>query len=1052
MASLNKLHKYLRELERFVDCDREPVEKWRFKQGDFPSAAQADFDDTRWQEISPPAVWGGYDAFFWFRTRVEVPERMAGRPVHFKIDLVQIHAEAFLYVNGAPFHGIDRNHGEIQLSPEAKAGEIFELAIEAYAGRTEERPIFREAATIVPDKGVRDVYFSLKNALEAAQFLPDGHPNKKPLFETIGDIMAQIDWRAPGSAAFRQSCASTAEALCETLQKFQSDVPAAVYPVGHAHIDVTWLWTLEDVKKKCGRTFSTVLRLMERYPEFHFIQSQPQLYQYTKENFPQVYESIRQRAKNGRWEPVGGMWVEADCNIPSGESLVRQIVHGKRFFKEEFGVEIDNLWLPDVFGYSAALPQILKKSGIDYFFTAKLAWNDANKFPYNSFWWRGVDGTEIFSHLTFLNNLYNSELNAHDVREAWDKCNQKGEIHHLLLSYGFGDGGGGPTPQHLENARRLENFPGLPKMERASVKEFFEKAIQEADDLPVWWGELYFEYHRGTLTSHARTKRGNRKCEFALREAEFFAALVQADGGEPALAGLDAAWKKLLLNQFHDIIPGTSIPEVYEQVARDYQEIASTCGELVRENSAKLSLAEDEAIVANLTNTLNWERLEPAEISFADPGEDFSLQTSGGELAPHQILERADGRVRVLAQARVGSTSAENVMLEASSSSEASLKVEDFGGAAKKDSYRMTNPESEFSISESHIENRFFRLELNKTGEISRLYDKRCGREILTPGGFGNVFETYEDNPQAWEAWDVDADFETKPLDLFVCEAIKVVEEGPLRAAIRVTHKSENSTITQEIRLFSDVLRIDFFTKIDWREQRVLLKTAFPIDVLSPTATYEIQYGAIERPTHRNTSWDQAKFEVAAHKWMDLSESGYGVSLLNDCKYGCDIHENKMRLTLLRAPYQPSPTEPWGGTLYDQPADQGAHEVTYSLFPHEGSWQKAGTVRRGYELNVPIVNLGAGGELNSTTPFVEFDHDNLVLHVLKPADDGNGVILRFYESAGARGTCEMKFGKKPKTIFVCDLLEQNEQELPNADEMWRVDYKPFEIVTLRLLV
>jgi len=1029
MPNLHKLHRQIKELSAFFFRDTMPLDTWRLYPGALSSdAALPDFDDSDWQTIAPPVLWGGYDQTAWLRCRVTVPKRFAGAAVKLHLDLVDQHGEALLYVDGQPFAGIDRNHPEALLAASAKPGTQWHLAIEAYAGRMPGPRQFRSATLGIPDDGVRALYFSLKNAVEALQFLPETHRDYAEFAAAVQQAVARVYWREPGSAAFRETAARAARRLDRALAHFRSDLPARLVPVGHAHIDVAWLWTLDEVQRKCGRTFATVLHLMQRYPEYHFVQSQPQLYQYTRERYPKLYEQIKARVQEGRWEPVGGMWVESDCNIPSGESLVRQVLHGKAFFKREFGVEVDNLWLPDVFGYSAALPQILRKAGIKYFFTAKLAWNEVNKFPHSSFHWQGIDGSRVLAHLTFLSNLYNSQLTVADLHEAWESFRQKGASSAMLLSYGFGDGGGGPTESHLENARRLENRVGLPRLERKSVSDFFRMLERDADNLPVWWGELYFEYHRGTLTTHAAIKRGNRQCEFPLREAEMWQTLARLRGADLQAVDLAPAWEKLLLNQFHDILPGSSIPEVYEQARRDYAEIADVAGQAASAAQATMAGAGSGQAFA-IFNSLSWRRYEPVEVQVENLPENFDCTDGLGLPVPYQILQRQGSACRLLVQPQVPSTG---------------FAVVRFAPG------KAPAPRSFLKASRREMENRWFRLSLNRDGQITSLWDKVRQRQVLADKQPGNVLETFEDMPGNWEAWDIDADFAAKPLKLFRCTKVELAERGPLRAAVRFVHESERSRIEQRIVIYNDVPRIDFVTRIDWHEKRVLLKVAFPVAVLSPSATYEIQYGSIERPTHTNTSWDVAKFEVLGHKWADLSEGNYGVSLLNDCKYGYDIRGNRMRLTLLRGPYPPHPQ--WAGpdVQFDAAIDQGEHELVYALYPHPGDWRQAMTVRQGYELNVPLRVLPAAETEGTPARFVEIDHENLVLSVLKAAEDGDGVILRLYDSAGQRGTCHLRFDPAPESIVQCNLLEEDGEALSQKDGLWELAYGPFEIVTLRL--
>ncbi|RME01632.1 MAG: alpha-mannosidase, partial [Calditrichaeota bacterium] len=569
---------------------------------------------------------------------------------------------------------------------------------------------------------------------------------------------------------------------------------------------------------------------------------------------------------------------------------------------------------------------------------------------------------------------------------------------------------------------------------------FFHRLEKQARDFPVWWGELYFEYHRGTLTTHAEIKRWNRKCEFLLREAEFFISLSQwlapATTEQPAWPqDLHTAWQKLLLNQFHDILPGSSILEVYDQALSDYRDIAETCERLISRATAQFLPVAQKAPAHALAifNALNWERTEPVEIFLPTTAEEVAIFDSQHRPVPKQVLQKTPSGQRLLIQPQVPATGYETLtVLE----------------------QKNRQPDSSLKVSQRAMENRWFRLRLNANGQILSLWDKQQAREVMAPGEKGNVLETYEDLPANWEAWDIDADYVYKPLSLFRCREVKVEETGPLRAAVRFTHRSENSTISQRIVLYEALPRIDFETEVDWHEQRVLLKVAFPVAVLSPHATYEIQFGALERTTHTNTSWDAARFEVVGHKWADLSEGDYGVSLLNDCKYGYDVRDHRLRLTLLRSPFPPDPLVAGPHVDYRQATDQGTHRFVYSLYPHAGNWRQAQTVRRAYELNLPLRCMPLDHRKKLSQPprfsFLSVDQSNIIMEVLKPAFDGPGIILRLYESSGQRGRCQLRIAPFPQKIELCDLLENPIRAISCQPDRCQIEYAPFEILTLKL--
>ncbi|KAA3615978.1 MAG: alpha-mannosidase [Calditrichaeota bacterium] len=1027
---LNKLRKQVTEIKRFLDLQQHSLHDWKFSDAKHSVISIKNIDENHWQECHLPHLWGGYNKTTWFHCNTTIPNRFINQALALSFDIIDEFSEALLIVNGEIIQGIDRNHTEAWLFDKTPPNRRLEIFIEAHSGHNDDLQQFRNVSLIQPDESMRSFYFTLKNAVEVVAGMRDSHPQRATILETISTFCSGIDWRNPGSKEFRDSCIGAHRRITRIFDQKSSEIDATVTPVGHAHIDVAWLWTFDETKRKCARTFSTALQNMKKYPEFHFIQSQPQLYEFIKDAYPDIYEKIKIKIQNGQWEPVGGMWVEADCNIPSGESLVRQIFYGKKFFRDEFDIDVQNLWLPDVFGYSPALPQILLKSEIYYFFTAKIAWNDINQFPYSTFMWQGIDGSQVFSHLTFLKNLYNSELAPADLKEAWEKYKQKENNASLLLSYGFGDGGGGPTTAHIENARCLENFPGLPKLKRQSVAEFFENSQENSNDIPIWSGELYLEYHRGTFTTQARTKWFNRKCEIALRESEFFLAFEEIVLNNTAAISLEKEWKLLLLNQFHDILPGSSIPEVYEDAELNYHKILKSSHKHISESCRNLGLIPDP-LALTFFNSLNWRRNEPVEVRLNELPYLIHLQNERQSNIPFQILSVENGKTTLLVQPEINGLSAQSVTI-----------VPQVKSPSFKNNLR---------VSEHDLQNKWYKINLNKSGQISQLIDRQSGKEIIHQGAPANVLQTFEDAPTSFEAWDIDNDFMHKPLSLFKCTERTVLETGPLRGCVQFIFKSKKSTIQQKIHIYRDSPRIDFATTIDWHEQRVLLKVLFPVNLKSESATFDIQYGNIERPTHRNTSWETARFEVPVHKWMDISEADYGVAILNDSKYGCDIIGNKMRLTLLRSPYPPDPVEPWRSVQYDKPTDQGEHHFVYSLLPHQGDWRSADVPRRAYELNIPITTHAGRLPNAFAEPLFTLDHKNLIIEAIKKAETGAGIILRFYDSAGQRGASKFDAGKNIKSVFLCNLLEETICELDPVNDGWHIDYKPYEIITLKIL-
>ena len=1028
--NLDKLPRLIYELERTAARQVIPVTAWHVFEGELEPTSVRDvaFQDLPTRRV--PFLWGGVGVTNWFFARLSLPKPGAGETLILHLDV----GEGLVFLDGEPYHGTDVHHRDIPLPDRTSAL----VAVEAYSGPGPEKTLFRSAELRLVDTVAERILRMLRNLRDVLEFFPEDDETRLQLGRVLRSALAQIDPRRPGSERWYTSLRRAEEALREGLSGLHSSVSGEVLAVGHSHIDVAWLWRIKEVQRKCGRTFSTALRLLDEFETFRFVQSQPQLYAYTKERYPALYEQIQRRVREGRWEPVGAMWVEADCNLTSGESLVRQLLYGKRFFEQEFGVNVRNLWLPDVFGYSWALPQLLRKAEVEGFFTAKIGWNKQNPFPHSTFWWQGVDGSQVLSHLSFHPHLYNIQLTPKHVREAWNRFRQKGTSHYLLLPFGFGDGGGGVTRDHAANLDLLKNLPGLPKLQPGGVQAFFDSVRAEEAALPTWNNELYFEYHRGTLTSQAAVKRANRKTELALREAEYFSTLGTLHGLRYPAAELEEAWKLLLTNQFHDILPGSSIPEVYEDALRDFDRAKSTAEKAKQAAVAhllgKLSGDGEHLVVFN---SLSWERTDVARVKVdVLPGQTPVVLDPDGRAVPCQLVEEANGDTFLL------------------------FLVEQMPALGSR-TYTLSFQEGEENqhVTPSRVdqlETEFFALSLNELSEITSLFDKRASRPVFTAPG--NVFQAFLDYPHAWEAWDIDEDFEDHSLGPFEPVAQRVLSDGPVAVVVETTVRLESSTITQRLYAYKHLPRLDFDTEIDWHESRVLLKVAFPLNVHTRRATYEIQFGAIDRPTHRNTSWAAAQYEVAGQRWADLSEPDYGVSLLNDCKYGHDARDNVLRLSLLRSPYPPPPQDAGMGAQWNRPADQGKHRVVYSLYPHTGSWQDAHSPRAGWELNVPLSVFRAGTPPNTDVPGLGKSllgiepGSSVILDTVKKAEDSDDLILRFYESEGRRAQVDVVPSFEFTKAFETNLLERQEQLLTSREGRIPLAFGPFEVKTVKLVL
>lgn len=1038
-----RIGRILEELSTYRYPDSEPVNSYKFKEGNFKSCQQADADAGPWADFVADSRWGGTDKHFWFRTQVQIPARFAGKTVVYEVKTGRedqwdaTNPQFIIYVNGQLIQGLDINHRSIHLCENAVEGETYTVDLHAYSGMAAGLVDLKSTISVF-DKEVEKLYYHIRVPHEIAGLLDAEDKRRIDTLNYLNEAVNLLDLRKPYSDAFNESIKQANQFLeQEFYDKYCGCDEVTASCVGHTHIDVAWLWTVAQSREKVARSFSTVLNLMEQYPEYIFMSSQPQLYKFVKEDYPEIYEKIKARIKEGRWEPEGAMWLEADCNLSSGESLVRQVLFGTRFFEKEFGVKNKLLWLPDVFGYSAALPQILKKSGIDYFMTTKISWNEYNKMPWDTFMWQGMDGTEILTHFVTTRDYetppkshfttYNGEMKPIEIMGAWQRYQHKDMNNDVLVSFGHGDGGGGPSKEMLEVARRMEKgIPGSPKVKMSKSLDFFKRLEQKVSGhkrLPKWVGELYLEYHRGTYTSMARNKKYNRKSEFLYQDVELLSTINDITAGSSVYpqAEINSGWETILLNQFHDILPGSSIKEVYEVSQKEYLETLDKGNQLavkaMKDIAAKVDVKDTSVIVFN---PLSFTRSDVVEFNLPEGYEGTEIRDYDGNAA---LSQRIEGNKVVFF--------AENV--PAKGYKAFTIKNAAIDSAAGEPAASAT-PEA--------LSNRYFDIKLGKDGSITSIFDKVNNRQLLKAGERANVLQAFEDKPHNFDAWDINIYYQEKMWELKDVERVEVVENGPVRASVRIARRFLDSTLVQDVNIYTTIPRIDFVNKIDWKEKHVLLKTAFPVDIHTDKATYEIQYGNVERPTHWNTSWDYARFEVCAHKWADLSEDGYGVSLLNDCKYGHDIKDGVMRLTLLKSATDPNPD-----------ADREEHEFTYSLYPHAGGWKEAGTVHMGYGVNCPmyaLVEEKHEGSLPVEFSFVAVDQENVVIEVVKKAEDSDDTIIRLYECYNRRGKATLNFCKDITQAWECDLMENNETEIPVNGSQLVFDIKPYEIKTFKV--
>ena len=959
-----------------------------------------DFPCNGWRPYDAAILLAGDDAHYWLRANLRTPAATDGEYLVLHTDLGQnaYNSQGLIYLNGQMVHGLDTNHPDTPLSPDTDYTVHNYFHIGTFQGGTAQCRM----SVCAVNRLVEQLYYDVKVPFEACQLLSEGSEEYARMMSVLVDAARLVDFRDCRGEAFMHSVRTAVDLmasefygkLCTTAGK------PVVHCIGHTHIDVEWKWARAQTREKIQRSFSTAKSLMDEYPEYTFMLSQPELYRYLKEEAPEKYAELKQLVREGRWEPEGAMYLEPDCNLTSGESLVRQIMHGKRFFREEFGIDSRVLFLPDVFGYSAALPQILKKSGVEHFVTSKISWNDTNTMPVDMFYWQGIDGTEIFTSFMTAQRFgggnrttYNSSIDANYVKGTWDRFQQKEYTNRIFMTYGYGDGGGGPTKAMLETQRRTaKGIPSLPVTQMDTLVSYLQRVKEEFDGTcartgrtPRWVGELYLEFHRGTYTSIGKVKKSNRYSEFLLGTAEALSATHLCLGGDYDSEGLNKYWRKTLHNQFHDILPGSSIRPVYDGTDRDYAEIAAYGQEVI-----------DKKLTAIAGR----------------------VRTDGGTL-----VYNPTGFAR-------------NAVLTHNGYTETNHVVPSFGWTVIKD----TDVACKVKIDGLTVENPYYILTLDPTGQIARLFDKRAQREVLT--GKGNVLTVFEDYPTLYDAWELEDYYKLKAYELDGEAAITPVTDGT-RAGFVIERTYMSSVIRQTLWLYSQSGRIDFETLVDWHEHHQVLKAVFPLDVHATSATYDVQFGHVTRPTHENTSWDKAKFETYAHKWVDVSECGYGVALLNDGKFGHSIEGSKLSITLLKCATYPNPE-----------ADQGEQRFTYSLLPHTDDFRQGGVIEESHALNQPLYSKAVdkqAGDLPETYSFVSVDRPNAVVTAVKEAEDHSGVIVRFHDAYNCRSAVTLTVPATYTEAVLCDLMENPISPLDIRDGRVTLPVSNFELITVKLM-
>ncbi|MHA6533874.1 alpha-mannosidase [Paenibacillus sp. BAC0078] len=1079
---MERIKRLIRELSERQWLERLALEEWDIQASVYTVPGQ--YDGKR------PYTEGDFSLFpsvqgttYFFRRTLAIPLEWGQQHAGL---IFESGGEGLLRVNGESRQGLDRNHTFVTLeaSPD---GRPLELEIELFDPIPEPVDPLNQQAVIQPpirairtelvlvNVPVQSLMYSVIIVRDAAILLPEADMRRTRMLEALYRVMDEFLNLSEAVIREGKAVAALEEKLRADIAGIGGNAEGTIHMVGQSHIDIAWLWPARETVRKTSRTFSTVHALMEEYPEYQFAQSQPQLFAYLKENDPVLFAKVKERIREGRWELVGGMWVEPDLNIPSGESLMRQMLYGQRFYLEEFGKTSDIEWLPDTFGYCASLPQILRHGGVRYFMTTKLGWNDTNVFPYDLFHWVGIDGTAM---LSYLNHGVNENTLPKDVHDHWQSFREKKTHNEQMLLYGHGDGGGGVTREMLEYIRRAELMVGQPASQISSAADFFAGIRERQPKLPEWRGDLYLELHRGTYTTHGRNKRNNRKAEILYREAELWqtvaASFMKPEERSSSTEQLHKGWKLVLLNQFHDIIPGSAITEAYETSEKEYREVFNLGHSALQPGLQALAgqvAAEGEGTPYVLFNSLGWARDVVAAITVPDHTELENAALADMQLAGKELTNSGLSSKELAKAAPTKATPADltwtaydedghSLSMDLVSESSAAGPVEQktayihvpqvpaFG--YKTIWLRRETTEAVAAVEHTPLtgyaplndswDTPHYRLAFNERGEITSLFDKTAGREIVLPGGRANRFHFFHDRPTLWDAWDIDNRYEEQPAGEAELVEKYVLHSGKVQDVLRFRWKLGQSEITQDLILYANDRRIDFKTHVEWNEAHKLLKVGFPVDVVADKATYEIPFGALERPTHRNTSWEQAQYEVCGHRFADVSEHGYGVSLLNDCKYGYDVQASTIRLSLLRAPKWPDVT-----------ADLGSHDFTYSLYPHEGDWRSAHTLRKAAELNHEIPVIAATmktGQLPSTGALISFHGQHVVLDTVKPSEDGQGSILRLYESSGGREAVKLGWKQPFSEVYLSNALEQQLEPVAHHQGEFELCFAPFEIKTI----
>lgn len=980
---------------------RVPLSGFVYKESEYKSGSVMPKIDETFKAYNEEEKWGGKrDTHAWFYKKVKFEKGDGRCELVIKTNASGWDAsnpQFMLYINGKIVQGMDVNHKS------AVINEFGEKDVHVYAYTSTDSDAKFDFISEIQyvDEDVERLYYNLLIPTQVLDFTEHQTEEYQVLLKYINNTINMLDLRVWGGKEYYASVKKANEYIeKEFYEGYCKESTSKVACIGHTHIDIAWLWSVRQTYEKAQRSFATVCALMDRYPEYQFMSSQVTLYKAVKEENPELYERIKERVKEGRWQVEGGAYVEMDTNLTSGESLVRQCLYGKRFFNKEFGVDSKILWLPDVFGYSAALPQILRKSGIDKFVTSKISWNESNMFPYDTFMWRGIDGTEILSHYitdqdykAHPNGQYNrctyvGHAVAQEIKGAYNRYHHKEINNEALMTVGYGDGGGGTTPYDCEAMRRFKyGLPNMPTAKFRSVSDYMNEVSEKAlsnPKTPKWVGELYLEFHRGTYTSQANNKKNNRKTEFMLQNVESLGVLGEVKG----LYGYDKenlskCWETTLVNQFHDIIPGSSIREVYDVTDKEYAEIFEY---------GSNEIQKDLTVLSKNVNKKGLLVYNPNPFKYSG-----AVELNGVRYYVENIPAKG-------------------------------YKVVD-----------KVVKNSKVKASKTELENDYYVVKFDSEYNIVSVYDKAEKREVLKEGK-AIKYRAFEDFTYEFDAWELHRYYTEKEYDVNDVINVEIVTEND-RAGLKVTRKFVESVITDTVYLYDNEKNIVFEDDIDWNTEHILLKRDFPIDVVTDKATCEIQFGSAERNTHKNTSWDSAKFEVCAHKYVDVSDSGFGAAVINDSKYGYSIIDNNIGLSLLK-----------GATYPDPNADKGKHKIKYALYTHEGAVNASDTANVAYKFNNPAyaIETEGLGTLDSEYSLVASNCDNVFTETVKLSEDGNDVIVRLYEAKRMKKDVTLTFGFNVEKVYITDMLENEISEVKVNNNAVTITVKPFEIVTLKI--